>query len=142
MNLYIDSTEYNIDNVQFLESIKNTVMNDSTFVRIIYSNKLLTLNGIYVSLKLDYNNINNNSDVIIFLENMERDILKKYNTNKIPLYKIKEQFIYIYTKYINNSSKSTIVNTNNNHIIKISGLWETSKDYGITFKFVKFINQI
>ena len=54
MNLYIDSTEYNIDNVQFLESIKNTVMNDSAFVRIIYSNKLLTLNGIYVSLKLDY----------------------------------------------------------------------------------------
>lgn len=142
MNLYIDSKEYNIDNVQFLDPIKNTVMNDSSFIRIIYSNKLLTLNGIYISLKIDYNTSLNNTGVILFLENIERTILKKYNNKKTPVYKIKEQFNYIYNKYINNQHNSKIINTNNDHVIKISGIWETKSEYGITFKFVKFINKI
>ena len=57
-------------------------------------------------------------------------------------FQMKEQFNYIYNKYINNQHNSRIINTNNDHVIKISGIWETKSEYGITFKFVKFINKI
>ena len=46
MNLVLDSDKYSINNIYFNESVKNTIMNDSNFIRILYSNKEFILNGI------------------------------------------------------------------------------------------------
>ena len=57
MNLVLDENNYNINNIFFYEPVKNTVMDDSKFIRIIYSDEHVILNGIY--LKLDIDNSNN-----------------------------------------------------------------------------------
>jgi len=44
--------QYNDDNVYFSESIKNNIINNGNFIRIIYSNELFSLNGIYLHIPL------------------------------------------------------------------------------------------
>jgi len=39
MNLAINSEDLSFKNIFFNDSIKNNVMNDSSFIRILYSNK-------------------------------------------------------------------------------------------------------
>ena len=145
MNIVLDPSDYNIDNIFFFESVKNTVMNDSSFVRIIFSNKDISLTGIYIKIIINKevnhittsssteNQINNN--IIIFIENLEKDILNKYNFDKIKSYKIKDQVIYLINKLI-----STNVLTSQ-YILKISGIWETQTIIGLTYKFI-YMNDI
>ncbi len=51
MNLIIDN--YDDKYLHFFPSVKNTVMDNSYFIRIGYSNSLVKLNGIYVELTLN-----------------------------------------------------------------------------------------
>jgi hypothetical protein len=146
MNLVKLIDQYNSNNLIFCEPIKNNIMNDGTFVRILYSSDIISFNGVYLLINLSecscekfYNKIkctfnsSTQKELIEKLKVIEEDILKKYNNNKIPLFKIYEQissgFIKIYseigTKY------------NNLFILKISGIWETQTHYGLTYKFMK-----
>ena len=51
MNLIKRIDQYNENCVYFSEHIKNNIMNDGYFIRIIYSSQLFILNGIYISLQ-------------------------------------------------------------------------------------------
>jgi hypothetical protein len=53
MNIVKNIDQYNEDNVYFLEPIKNNIMNNGNFIRIIYSTSLFILNGIYVNINLN-----------------------------------------------------------------------------------------
>jgi len=57
MNLTIDIDEFNDNNIIFMEPVKNTVMDDSNFIRILYSNSLFTLSGIFIKIKLNLINM-------------------------------------------------------------------------------------
>jgi hypothetical protein len=120
-------------------------MLDGTFIRILYSTEYMTLNGIYllvnlkdVSFEKYYNkykcnfNISNNKNIIDNLKVIEEEILKKYKTNKIPLFKICEQTKLGSIKFFsvfNNFKECSF-------ILKISGIWETPYNYGLTYKFI------
>jgi hypothetical protein len=137
--------QYDNKNVFFCEPIKNNVMNEGVFTRIIYSTQYMSLNGIYLSFLLKditcekfYNkykcffNITNNKEIVDNLKIVEEEILKKYKTNKLPSYKIYEQIKAGYIKTfsgIGNNQQFTI-------ILKISGIWETESNYGLTYKFI------
>ena len=120
MNLVLDTNNYNNNNIFFYDPVKNTVMEDSKFIRIIYSDKHIILNGIYIKVNINQNNIIN------CIDNVENTILKKYNMNKIRLGKLKEQLEYLIKKYKNE----------NIYILKISGIWETNNMIGLTYKFI------
>lgn len=125
MNLVLDKNNYNINNVYFYEPVKNTVMDDSKFIRIIYSDELVILNGLY--LKLDMNDKN----ISKFLEIVEKNILNKYSINKNVIYKnksikIKEQLLFLLGKN----------NLDSKFLLKISGIWETNLTIGLTYKFI------
>jgi len=131
MNLVLDETNYNINNIFFYEPVKNTIMDDSKFIRIIYSDEHVILNGLY--LKID---IENNSNVLNFLDKTERKILNMYkinknNVNKNQCIKIQEQIQILINKNILNKNI-----LNKNIIIKISGIWETNLMMGLTFKLI------
>lgn len=145
MNLVKNFDQYNNNHVIFCEPIKNNIMIDGNFVRILYSTEYMTLNGIYlfvnlkdVSFEKYYNkykcsfNISNHKDIIDNLKVIEEEILKKYKTNKIPLFKIYEQtklgFIKFFSAF-NNFKECSF-------ILKISGIWETPYNYGLTYKFI------
>lgn len=146
MNLVKTIEQYDHNNIFFCEPIKNNVMNDGNFIRIIYSNQNFILNGVYLLINLyditcekyysKYKcnfSILNNKQIIDKLKVIEEEILKKYNTNKLPSYKIHEQISSGYIKMFNNipNSHSSLF------ILKISGIWETQTNYGLTYKFLK-----
>jgi hypothetical protein len=124
-------------------------MQEGIFIRILYSTPLVIFNGIYLEIVLSdtlfekyYNkykcnfNMNNmlNKELIDKIKTIEEDILKKYNANnKIPYFKIYEHIrngnIKIFCDTIPDNNNSVL-------ILKISGLWETSNNYGLTYKFI------
>ena len=147
MNIVKNIDQYNINHIFFCDPIKNNVMNEGNFIRILYSNNYFVLNGIYLFITLHditcekyYNkykcnfNVSNHKETIDGLKIIEEELLKKIDIrDKIPQYKIYEQFrngnIKLFNDVGNKSSCS--------FILKISGIWETYSNYGLTYKFMK-----
>lgn len=147
MNIVINMNQYDENNIFFCEPIKNNIMNDGTFIRIIYSTNNIILNGIYILLNLNditcekyYNkykcifNTTLHKDIIEKIKIIEEQILKKYNIkNKSPQYKIYEQLRIGIIKLFNDISNKQ----SDEFILKIAGIWETANSYGLTYKFFK-----
>ena len=146
MNLVKRINQYDDKSLFFCEPIKNNIMNDGHFIRILYSTQNIVLNGIYLFVELNdiicekfYNkfkcnfNVLNHKTIIDNLKIIEEKILNKYKSYKIPSYNIYEQLKYGYIKLfsdVENNSKCSF-------ILKISGIWETQENYGLTYKFIK-----
>jgi len=145
MNLVKSINQYNEDNIYFFEPIKNNVMNEGKFIRILYSTHNLVLNGIYLLVHINditcdkyYNkykcnfNTLHNKDIIDNIKTIEENILRKIEIKKIPQLKIYEQLRNGNIKLFNEVNKSFC-----SFILKISGIWETQFNYGLTYKFIK-----
>ena len=146
MNIVKKIDQFNKDFVYFCDPIKNNIMTDGVFIRILYSNDIFVMNGIYlmisfqnVSIEKYYNkyrcnfDINFHKEIIDKIKLIEEGILKKRikNMNKIPVFKIYEQIRNGNIKVFANSQDSI----HNSFILKISGIWETEINYGVTYKF-------
>jgi hypothetical protein len=145
MNLVKSINQYNEDNIYFCEPIKNNVMNEGKFIRILYSTHNIVLNGIYLLVHINditcdkyYNkykcnfNTLHNKDIIDNIKTIEENILRKIEIKKIPQLKIYEQLRNGNIKLFNEVNKSFC-----SFILKISGIWETQFNYGLTYKFIK-----
>lgn len=154
MNLIKTIDQYNEDAVYFCDPIKNNIMNEGIFIRIIYSNSSFMLNGIYLSLFINHMNIekyynkykcrfdvNDYKLVIDQLKRIEEGLLKKVSIrNKLPQFKLHEQLKYGQLKIfydLSNNTTNSLINKENAFLLKISGIWETEMHYGLTFKFIK-----
>jgi hypothetical protein len=149
MNIVKRIDQYNDNFIYFCEPIKNNIMNDGQFIRILYSTHYFTLNGVYLLVTLNeaicekyYNkykcifNVDLNKDLINDLKVIEETILKKCDIyDKTPQYKIYEQVKNGHLKLFNEVNKN-----NCTLILKISGVWETINNYGLTYKFIKVQN--
>jgi len=138
--------QYNEDNVFFLEPIKNNIMNNGNFIRIIYSNSLFILNGIYIYITINnssvekyYNKYKCSFDILQYkeliekLRIMEEGIIRKINIlGKIPQYKIYEQLKNGNIKVFSETSEKI----GNSFLLKIAGIWETEAEFGLTYKFL------
>jgi hypothetical protein len=138
--------QYNEDFVYFCEPIKNNIMNDGNFIRIIYSTPLVILNGIYITINICHTNIdkyynkykcsfdiNQHKDVIEQLRGIEERILKKSRVQgKIPQCKIYELLKNGNIKIFSESFDKI----GNTFLLKIAGIWETESEYGLTYKFI------
>lgn len=151
MNIVTTIDKYNTDNIFFSEPIKNTVITDSDFVRIIYSNDELMLNGVYLYISLNnitmdvyYNKFKccfckkQNARIINQIEIIEKQIMAKYKyrTAKKPDYSIYNQIMNGYIKVFTGTPNKYKTENNIQLILKISGLWENEDSYGVTFKFI------
>lgn len=149
MNLILDINDFNIDNIFFQEAIKNTIILNSKFNRTLYSNDFFTLNIIFIKFNIKfycqdkifnkykcYYKIEENKDIIDKLIEIERNIIDKFNINKIKDFKISQQLLSGFIKIINVTSENINLNKIDNILLKISGIWETETEYGITYKFI------
>ncbi len=147
MNIVLSLNQYCHNNVFFCDPIKNNIMNEGNFIRIIYSNEMVSLNGIYLQLQFNevtcekyYHkykcifNINNNKEMIEQLKMIEEQLLQKYKPeiNKVPSYKIYEQVKCGFIKLFSDVGNQPVCH----FILKISGIWETQSCYGLTYKFI------
>jgi hypothetical protein len=126
MNILLDINKFSLNNTFFNDAIKNTVINDSNFIRIIYSNKDFILNGLFFRINLSDCNIT----YLKQINNIEKCILNNYDNKNHHNYKIVDQINYIINKSNNSNYK------NSSYILKISGIWETNNMIGITYKLI------
>ena len=146
MNIVKRLDQYDENHIYFCDPIKNNIMSDGNFIRILYSTSNMLLNGIYLLLSFDdvicekyyskYKCIfdtNKYKNTIDSLKNIEENILNKfYFQNKLPQLKIYEQIKNGNIKLFEEFNKSSC-----SFILKISGIWETQFNYGLTYKFIK-----
>jgi len=149
MNIVKQINQYDDKCIYLCDRIKNNIINEGYFIRIIYSTQNVVFNGIYLLLhfseifcnnyfnKYNYSfNATNHSELIFQIQKIEKQILQKYGiSNKTPQFKLYEQLksgnIKIFGELENN--KNTLF------ILKISGIWESEFAYGLTFKFINCI---
>jgi hypothetical protein len=153
MNIVIPLYDFNEKNVFLLEKIKNNIILDGFFIKTIYSMSYYCLNIILIDipfLKLKkIININKiiyvidtklNEKIIEKLKQVELNILKKINDlsfKKTPSYKLFETLkngeikIFKNTEY---SMNDTCLSTTK-IILKISGIWISENNYGLSYKF-------
>lgn len=140
--------QYNENYIHFCEPIKNNIMYEGTFNRILYSTPHFSLNGVYLHIQLNnclkdtssnknkcLYDIKSNIGIINEIKKIEMNILGKYlKPTKIPQYKLFEQLMCGSIKL---HVKNNLNTSENNFILKISGIWETNHYYGLTYKFIK-----
>lgn len=127
MNILLNLKQVNNDYIFFNDTIKNSIIENGTFTRIIYSDSIMSINSLYISF--DFDELTQREIVETLIE-LEKNILFKIDViNKNAQYKIKD-----YLKYL--SSRTSDDFKLSKYVLKISGIWETKIDYGITFKFL------
>ena len=150
MNIVLTDSQYNINNIYYGQPIQNTVMDNSKFIKILYSTEDIILNGIqylltfknitkelyFKKVKISYD-INSHISIFKRLDEIEQNILEKYVCNKTPKKVLWFLFNEGYIKLFPNT-ENDINSSNNNFILKISGIWENTTEYGITYK-ISFI---
>lgn len=125
MNIVIPIVNINDKNIYFHDPIKNTVINNGDFIRILYTDKFIVSNGLQIKISA-----NPNKDIIEKIFNLEKNILNLYNPSCKQFLKLEEQLYYNINKY------SQIATSKNFFIIKISGIWENNIGIGITCKII------
>lgn len=168
----LENIDYN--NIIICDPIKNSIIDCSSFYKIIYSNSFISYNGVFILFKvnnitinkdkvfLNNNNDDENNSVFNKLKHIEEHITKLCSKSKIKKinYKLKDFLNNNYFKFVNNddvnkfnnfnnlkllsNSNSSIVSNSDYHyfILKISGLWETRENIGMTFKIIKINNYL
>ena len=147
MNIAIPIEKYKNNKYLFLDPIENTIIKDSIFHRIILSNNIISMNNINVVLNLSnvmiekyYNkykcSIDINNEYFQKIIGIEDKILSSINIyNKDKKLNILEQLNTGHLRIFSERELENRLYNNFNIILKISGIWETEEEYGITFKF-------
>jgi len=152
MNIVITLDQFQTNNIYLKPAIENNIIEDSKFIKIIYSNNLMTLNSLFIHFPLKKYSIETyfkknkyifdieaNKKTLDSIFTIEENILKMFTSNKCKKYIIKQSlsngFLKIYPNHIeNNESVST--DEYGDFIIKISGIWETNDECGVNYKII------
>ena len=147
MYIVINAADFNVNHVFFQSKVKNTIMDNSDFIRMMYSPPLCSLNGVFIYFRLNIINIDKSfnkykckiddtceKESILSICEIERNIMNRANIiNKTPIYRIADQLNNGFLKIFNDNATKE----NNEFILKIYGIWENMHDYGLTYKFIK-----
>lgn len=157
MNIAYKLDQVNLQNVFFLDSKKNIIM-DGKFTKILYSDELLTTNGISVVIPFHNTTIDKTYNKTLLKFQMS-DSVNVRIANELSRI---EKYILEYYKQISNNTKSATTTLNDHMkngnvkiyrdsitstnaktiIIKISGIWEDQTRVGLTYKFMEFVSVI
>ena len=157
MNIAYKLDQVNLQNLFFLDSKKNIIM-DGKFTKILYSDELLTTNGISVVIPFHNTTIDKtyNKTMLKFQTSDSVNVRIANELSRI------EKYILEYYKQISNNTKSATTTLNDHMkngnvkiyrdsitstnaktvIIKISGIWEDQTRVGLTYKFMEFVSII
>ena len=109
MLLVLPADAFLVHFVHFLPPVKNAILPNSVFSRIVYSPPHFCMRGIFIRVHMPDK-----------LSAIEAAILTAYNSPKTR------------TALLSKPFKS------HNTILKISGIWETSDAYGLAFKIIQW----
>jgi len=144
-----------IDNkyIYYNAPVKNTVMDTGRFVRVGYSDPVVNLNGVYISVPLIVTSTEryfnkakysfeytDNIETIDVLTGLENYVLSNVSdvTDLEPTHKLREQLLTRNVRVYNSDMDPHSTDSQQREIqllVKISGVWLTDHAYGLTFKF-------
>lgn len=162
MIIAFDLQSINLNNL-FIADTKRNIIMDGHFTKIIYSNNFFTMNGLYILFPIELTSIENamnkkqmkynpysqsNLNIIKEFANFEYRLLDYYRQLKqiscsisnLLSKQLYTGFMKIYTEY---NTKNNLIQLNNDgeskktqsyYIIKVSGIWESPSEVGLTFK--------
>ena len=134
MNFVLNIDQFNIDCVKFMDTKKNIIMNGD-FTKIIYSDNLITLNGIYINCIMNERNF---TKKIIELENTLIEYYKYRIGDGIKSCLFNETISsQLITPFRNCDRVNKWSNETQPIILKISGIWENNNQIGLTYKFIE-----
>uniref|UniRef100_A0A6C0DCG7 Uncharacterized protein n=1 Tax=viral metagenome TaxID=1070528 RepID=A0A6C0DCG7_9ZZZZ len=135
---------------------------DGNFTKLIFSNELFIMNGIYILFPIDHNGSEKimnktqirfnpfqqyNQTLINEFSKLEKNILEYYkqtrmcNCKIVPL--LQKQMLIGFMKTNKEYKNQFLINENNKNILyvlKISGIWETKDEIGLTYKLFEVNN--
>ena len=157
MNIAYKLDQINLNNLFFMDSKKNIIM-DGKFTKLLYSDELLTTNGISLVIPFHNTSIDKTYNKTM-LKFQTSDAMNTRIINELA--RIEKYILDYYKQTLNNTKSSTttlndhmkngnvkiyrdsISSTNaKNVIIKISGIWEDQTRIGLTYKFMEFVSVI
>jgi hypothetical protein len=158
MNITLDISNFQLGYLYFLNPKQNIIM-DGTFSKIIYSNEYLSLNSIYLHLPLEIQSIDRtmskniakfsndsvkNTFLIQELVKIENRIIEYYKQThpnkqgKTPLTSLSKQLSFGALRLYKDFSMNAYDKKNSlQFILKISGIWESQHEIGITYKIME-----
>tara|TARA_B100001093_G_scaffold182379_1_gene174983 strand:+ start:5339 stop:5803 length:465 start_codon:yes stop_codon:yes gene_type:complete len=151
MFIALNTAQFNKNNTIISERTRNNVIDDSYFYRFYYSDDYFNTNGIFIKfnikdikvekyynkLKCIFKNNQYNNNIIKNIINIEDQILEKFYriSNSPKTFRISEQLSNSYIKLYSEGFQNYTTYDNINFLLKISGLWVSNSQYGITFRF-------
>uniref|UniRef100_A0A6C0B2L1 Uncharacterized protein n=1 Tax=viral metagenome TaxID=1070528 RepID=A0A6C0B2L1_9ZZZZ len=155
MNIILDNSNFQLGYMYFLQPKQNIIM-DGTFSKIIYSDECFSLNSVYLSMPLEIQSIersgnkhsarlaidsSQNNIFIQELSKIEHRIIEYYkqtHTNKGG----KNSVVSIYKQLMSGTIKLYSARKDGQaispqFILKISGIWESQSDIGLTYKIIE-----
>lgn len=150
--LVLDLYNYDQNSFYYLDTEKNILM-DGTFTKIIYTHSFYTMNGLYFYFPIQYSylepygdkyfihfdpNTLDNKTLLDIILKLETQILLHYatftNRRKMSNMTMYKQLLKGKMRIHETCKSST---TSHQYILKISGIWETEKEVGITYKWLE-----
>lgn len=139
---------YAPDSVYLFDPTVNNVMENSSFIKIFYSTSMFVTNGVYIHIPIVPTIVNRHMNKIFILFSksahhgiiqqlsiIERQILSQVHyVEKSPVFKIRDQLSLGEIRMYKPMSSDPVGNIE--LTLKISGIWETNTEYGLTFKFI------
>ena len=151
MFIALNTQKFNKNNTIISERTRNNVIDDSYFYRFYYSDDYFNTNGIFIKfnikdikvekyynkLKCIFKNNQYNNNIIKNIINIEEQILEKFYriSNSPKTFRISEQLSNSYIKLYSEGFQNYTTYDNIDFLLKISGLWVSNSQYGITFRF-------
>jgi len=151
MFLIIQPKDFNKNFLMLSDKTKNNVMNDGYFYRLYYSDEDCTSKGLFLEFELKqvaiekyFNklkcgfNTSYNANIIGFIKSIEKAIIDIMpdKQGKYTTFRIEEQLQNGFIKiFHNNTSVSPTKHNSKKLLLKISGIWSSAKEYGVTFRF-------
>jgi hypothetical protein len=161
MNIILDTKRFSLGNASFLDTKRNIIM-DGNFTKIIYSNEWFTMNGIYFLFPIEIIGIQKimnkmimkfhpyhptNLSMIQDFAKMEYRLIEYYKqmnqcskkTSNLLAKQLYSGTIKIYKDYNGENYASSISSIDTvvpHYVMKISGIWETRDEVGLTFKLI------
>jgi hypothetical protein len=154
MIISLDLPKFTLTNLFFLDTKKNMIM-DGNFTKLLYSNELFVMNGLYLLFPIEHNGpekimnktqirfspySQQNNSIVQEFARVERKILEYYKQTRGANKKLSNLLhrqmasgIMKTTREFPNQPYSTEYN-NFQYVIKISGVWETREEIGLTYK--------
>ena len=133
MNIIISPTDFNIQHLFFTDT-KNNIIMEGIFKKIIYSNECILMNGIFIEIPKFFTKQN-----MQFFFDLEKNIIQNYKI----LYNISKKENLTFQKQVDNNTirvykeRQSAAYKQTIYIMKISGIWETPTDFGLTYKIIE-----